>query len=608
MNCTSKKNANVTEAIAAVEDAIAALQASKGEMTQAKMNSPQMQGVVSLLRRSSSKAAPGRMPNAQLALVMEFLQLMSSQEPAVVYQYRSNDIIAVLQNLLKTFKSTKYDMDMTEIDKRGAAEKKMLGLANEKTFKEKEKSEKQEVSDAKTEKLQQVQTQITDETAAMNADIEFRTELKDQCENKATEWDHRSKVRAGELTVIAEALADLKKGVAPNYDANSKLAGIQRNTSVQAVKVSSANHTHFVNKSAGVHQPHHSAQYVSSSSKLTNQTSKKAMSFFQVTASGSPKVVERMLNFLDTQSGRLQSPVLAAVAMKAALHGDHFVKVRSLIKDLIAKLQADALAEADSKSFCDTKMGEAMTKRDQTKLNMEAESTKITEKETEKAGLVKDIAQLTADIADLRKVLNEALELRSGEKATNMQTIADATAGKSAVDQAITVLEDFYAVSLAQYTPPKSDREGLTVTDRAPELSYSGDYRGKTEASTGIIGLLEVISSDFERTISTVDSSETDAQSKFETFANVTGESIAAKDKEMTDKESQVTSAESAIMEAKDKLLDAKTLHEESLSELEKLKAMCVEGAESQSVRREKREQEIEALKQALQILEEWQS
>jgi len=35
---------------------------------------------------------------------------------------------------------------------------------------------------------------------------------------------------------------------------------------------------------------------------------------------------------------------------------------------------------------------------------------------------------------------------------------------------------------------------------------------------------------------------------------------------------------------------------------------MCVEGEETWEERKAKREQEIEALKQALQILDEWQS
>jgi len=82
----------------------------------------------------------------------------------------------------------------------------------------------------------------------------------------------------------------------------------------------------------------------------------------------------------------------------------------------------------------------------------------------------------------LAKALNEATELRSDEKKENEQTLEEAKAGKEAVEQAMKVLKEFYEGFL-QYKPPKSDREGKTVEDRAPETSFSGDYKGKQEAS-----------------------------------------------------------------------------------------------------------------------------
>jgi len=40
-------------------------------------------------------------------------------------------------------------------------------------------------------------------------------------------------------------------------------------------------------------------------------------------------------------------PVLSVAALKVRASADHFVKVRQLIRDLVDKLRADALAEAD---------------------------------------------------------------------------------------------------------------------------------------------------------------------------------------------------------------------------------------------------------------------
>merc|ERR1740138_799608 len=92
-----------------------------------------------------------------------------------------------------------------------------------------------------------------------------------------------------------------------------------------------------------------------------------------------------------------------------------------------------------------------------------------------------------------------------------------ADAGKEAVEFALTTLKEFYegaAFMQTGYTPPAAGRDGKTVGDMAPK-SFSGDYHGNQQQSKGIIGLLEVILSDFERTIDTVTSKEEEADTEF---------------------------------------------------------------------------------------------
>merc|ERR1712087_623500 len=112
-----------------------------------------------------------------------------------------------------------------------------------------------------------------------------------------------------------------------------------------------------------------------------------------------------------------------------------------LIKDLVAKLEAQALAEADSKSFCDKEMAAATSSRDTQSIAIEEQTTTIAQKESEVAQLTSEIATLGKEIADLQKALNEATELRSEEKKTNAKTVADADAGKAAVEEAISLLQ-----------------------------------------------------------------------------------------------------------------------------------------------------------------------
>merc|ERR1719456_1967875 len=75
---------------------------------------------------------------------------------------------------------------------------------------------------------------------------------------------------------------------------------------------------------------------------------------------------DRALQTLATRSQKLKSPVLAALAMKAA--ADPFLKVKKLIQDLVEKLVKEATEEASKKGWCDTEMGKAESTRT---LNME---------------------------------------------------------------------------------------------------------------------------------------------------------------------------------------------------------------------------------------------
>merc|ERR1719375_911588 len=273
---------------------------------------------------------------------------------------------------------------------------------------------------------------------------------------------------------------------------------------------------------------------------------------------------------------------------------DHFVKVRGIIKDLIAKLEADAESEADQKSFCDTEMKAAISSRDEAQASIESLTADITQAEAKKAETEAEIQALAEAIAELQKALLEATELRAKERAENEKTIADATSGKSAVEFALQVLQEFYQGAVAlqlSYVPPNSDRDGKTVGDLAPEV-FSGKYSGRQDASKGILGMLEVILSDFARTIETVTAEEEAAQADFEAFEADTKADIEAKDKEKSEKEAEVAALTDKIAELTDELKDAEEKKASALAELEKLKPMCVEAEETYAERVAKREAE----------------
>merc|ERR550539_102107 len=101
--------------------------------------------------------------------------------------------------------------------------------------------------------------------------------------------------------------------------------------------------------------------------------------------------------------------------------------------------------------------------------------------------------------------------------------MGEAKVGKAAVEFALKVLKDFYekgslVQKRASYVPPDSDRSGKTVEDLAPEGFDSSKYTGRQDSSEGILGLLEVILSDFDRTGTTVEADEAVSDQEFQGF------------------------------------------------------------------------------------------
>merc|ERR1719159_1365061 len=277
-----------------------------------------------------------------------------------------------------------------------------------------------------------------------------------------------------------------------------------------------------------------------------------------------------------------------------------------MIKDLVAKLEADASAEADQKAWCDSEMEKSMFKRDDNIGAMEGDLAAKTSAEAKIAKLKEEIATLMSEVAELKKALNEATELRGQEKAENTKTLADANAGLAGVTKAMKILKDFYDNALIQtsYKPPKGDASGMTVGDLAPD-SFSGDFSGNQDAATGIIGQLDVIKSDFEGTIDATKAAESDAESEFDSYKSESETDIETKEGDISSKEGEVQSTSGDLADYKDDLKTHTTLKAEALKELAKLQPTCVDTGSDYAEKVARREQEIESLKNAYLIFDE---
>merc|ERR1719498_2257223 len=346
---------------------------------------------------------------------------------------------------MATFKEMKKELDFTEHDTNSAFEKDKLGLSNEKKFSEDEKAEKEAIVESKTEDKQAADEDKSSEEDDRDADDAFMKELTDKCEKTAALFDQPSSTRSDELKALSDPTAELQKGAVPNFSSNKKLNDLQ--TGVKLSKAAGSSPVAFVQIQSVQH----------------DQSRQQA-------------VVERVQKFLDSAADRTGSRVLSAIAVRVTVAKDHFVKVRGLIKDLIQKLKDDAKAEATQKGTCDTGMAKAISKRDTANARIEAANAKKTMNTAKKNDLEDEINTLNSQIAELKKGLNEATELRNDEKADNTKTMEISEDGADSVKLALGILKGFYEgkfVQLGKYTPPNADRSGNTVGDLAPE--FAGD-------------------------------------------------------------------------------------------------------------------------------------
>merc|ERR1719261_908007 len=270
----------------------------------------------------------------------------------------------------------------------------------------------------------------------------------------------------------------------------------------------------------------------------------------------------RVQAYLDDAAERTGSRMLSALAVRVKVAEDHFVEVRGLIKDLIAKLEADAKADATQKGVCDKGMHKAVSDRDEANAKIEVATAKITTLTAKKNSLEDEIDTLNGEVAELKKALLEATELRAEDKAENTKNMEMTEEGADAVKVALGLLKDFYSnafVQTGKYVPPNSDRDGNTVGDLAPEV-FDSKYEGAQAESKGIVGILEVILSDFERTNKQAQADEKDSEDSFNSFEKDTNSDVSKKEKRIKKAQGEVANAESDILDQQEALGDAKEL------------------------------------------------
>jgi uncharacterized coiled-coil DUF342 family protein len=495
-------------------------------------------------------ATEHRVPDSAQDLLQTLLADDAEQPtnpPVAGYESQSGGIVKIMEDLQAKFEEERAALQKEEMEGAHAFNMLELELEDQITYGTKERDTKAAKANEHKATVAEAKGELATQKTVLSEAETYLVELTTQCTLKSEAFEARQKTRAEELEAIEKAIEII---------------------SGEAVKGGAEKHLPSLVQKSFVH--------LRSSSRSSQQ--------------------QRAAKLLKARALRIGSDRLSLLAVK--VESDPFAKVINMIKGLITKLKEEAAAESAHKAWCDEELKNNKLTRDEKRQEVEMLNAKVDEINAAIDKLTADIQSNEEAMAELDKTMKEATEVRFKEKAKNEETIADAKAALEAVAMALKVLKEFYAkaaASLLQHRGPADD---------APESFSNEAYTGQQGASKGVVGMLEVIQSDFARLESETSTDEALAAKEYETLMDESATDREAKRVENVKMGRQVTAKERALASTQKDLKSAQEELEAAQAYFDKLKPDCIEEGLSFEERAKMRQEEIDSLKEAYDILD----
>lgn len=249
-----------------------------------------------------------------------------------------------------------------------------------------------------------------------------------------------------------------------------------------------------------------------------------------------------------------------------------FEKVKDMIENMIASKKKEAASEQTKKAYCDEEQSKTKAKLEELSSKKDTLGAKVDKKTSESETLKREALTLQKELGELSELQVEMDERRQEEEVAFKKQKLDLQSGLEGVRSAISVLRDYYATSGAA-------------------------------SGSGIVSMLEVIESDFGRSLAQAESIESSRAEEHDSMTkqNKLTEVQKAADQKFKSKTS--SDLEKAVL---DLSADSETTQEELAAVLtyqESLAKQCFDGGMSYEERNAQREEEIKGLKEALAAL-----
>jgi len=524
-------------------------------------------------------------------LVLSYLS--GSTASSDEYIPKSGEITGILKSLLDDFEKNLADVTAEEESAVKLYEELMAAKTKQVTALTESIEKKTVLVGELQVEIVNMKNDLTETEAALIADQKFLATMDEACAKKAKEYEERTKTRSEELVAIHETIKILNDDDALELFKKTL--------------------------------PSASLLQVRTAGNLAKRRS-EALSWVRKAQQKAPKVPQ--LDF-----------------MAVALSGKKvdFSKVIKMIDDMVALLKTEQLDDANKKEYCELQLDAADDKAKDLAKKVEDLEASISEAEEAISTLAGELKELVKGIEKLDKSVAEATEQRKEEHEEFTELITSDSAAKELLGYAKNRLNKFYNPKLYKAPPKRKLTEeekmytsmggeleptaapgGIAGTgveipsfveiarhsqlahgrdDPGPAPDTWGAYSKKSEETTGVIGMIDLLVRDLDKEMTEAEVEEKDSQKEYEEAMNDAAAKRAADLKAMAEKEKAKADAEETkTSDTSSKKAEEKELMATKMYEMD-LHQDCDWLLQNFELRKDARSDEMESLKTAKSVL-----
>jgi len=386
------------------------------------------------------------------------------------YKARSFKIQEVLLKMNQTFSINLADARSKESEALETFDKLMRSKKEEKAASEEALAKLESENGVRGLTKEESQAEVDALKTQVADDTKFIEQTQKSLDEKKAEWKERLALRAGEISAISKAIAILS-----NDDAKDLF------------KKSFQSQGYML---------------------LQSGTVSRAKSVLLAAAS----------EISQTNVGDKRLAALAALV--SAVNGTHFAEVIKAIDTMMGTLKAEEASDLAEKEQCEKDMMEDTRTSVVTSRSMDELTDAMTKLKEEIAAIIAEIEEKDATIKQTQEQVAAATAQREDEHRAWELTDKNDKEAVETVVAAKGVLAQFYSENNLMLVQGKKQTPVVTAGDAPPPppTTWEAPYGGKTEESTGILAVLEMIIEDVNIDITDAKTAEDKAQAEYNTF------------------------------------------------------------------------------------------